>query len=334
MASQTEALSGQIRWRVVGIQGWFDDSPRPVALPPRTLPEGLTASRFARRLEAHMTAHTPGPLRQRVFLADPADGALPAATTARQSLAARGLLHAMDAHLGSSQRFAVNLFAPLSPGALAALVGEVFGLPAKTLDPVVFEFADPRDRLAERTPGSPYQTTVDVLLAGSIDGGRRVLALVEVKLSESDFGCCSGYQNPRNATRETCLGGGPFGGDPASCFQLGHRDQATVRAYDRHLGTVRSLPGHAGCLFRLGLNQPLRNLALARALLADGEADQVAYVLCAHDHNPAIWRRWADTVQVFGADAAVTLASVPASRVVRLHQHQAAAWLRRTYALP
>ena len=334
MAAQARTLAGEIRWRIVGLEDWFLGAPRPAPLRARTPPPGHPTPRFAERLEAQQTRVAPGPLRQRVFLADPTDGVLPRAVQTRQAVAKRGLLHPMDAHLRSSQRFAINLFAPLPSAAVAQLLGGLFGNLPVEVDPVKFEFADQLDRLRERRPASPHQTQVDVLLRGTAHDGRRLAALVEVKLSERDFGHCSGYESRRNPTRDACLEHGPFGGQPARCFQL-HSDERTgPRTYDRYLDPVGPLPGHAGCLFRLGLNQPMRNLALARVLLAEGEVDQAVYVLCAHDHNGPIWRRWAEATGTFSNNPTVNLAGLAASQVVGLHQPDDAAWLRRHYALP
>jgi hypothetical protein len=298
LAAQAQALAGAVRWRIVAVEDWFAERPRAIRLPARTLPPEHPAAQ------------------------------------ARRSLVGRGLLHAMDAHLRSSQRFAVNLFGPLPAAAVARLLARLFGDTPVDVDPVALEFADPHDRLRERRPASPHQTQVDVLLRGIGGDGRRLAALVEVKLSERDFGHCSGYQSRRNPARDVCLDGGPFGGQPARCHQLRGNGPAEPRAYDRYLGPVGPLSGHTGCLFRLGLNQPMRNLALARAMLADREVDQVAYVLCAHDDNGPIWRRWAEAARVFGGDPTVRLDGMPASQVVALHQPDDAAWLRHHYALP
>jgi hypothetical protein len=334
LAAQAQALAGAVRWRIVGVEDWFAERPRAIRLPARTLSPEHPAAHFAGRLEAHLTKVAPGPLRRRVFLDDPADGVLPSAAQARRSLVGRRLLHAMDAHLRSSQRFAVNLFGPLPAAAVARLLARLFGDTPVDVDPVALEFAAPHDRLRERRPASPHQTQVDVLLRGIGGDGRRLAALGEVQLSERDFWYCSGYQSRRNPARDVCLDGGPFGGQPARCHQLRGDGSAEPRAYDRFLGPVGPLSGHTGCLFRLGLNQPMRNLALGRAMLADREVDQVAYVLCAHDDNGPIWRRWAEAARVFGGDPTVPLDGMPASQVVALHQPDDAAWLRHHYALP
>ena len=47
------------------------------------------------------------------------------------------------------------------------------------------------------------------------------------------------------------------------------------------------------------MNQPMRNLALAHLLVEDGEADRVAYALCAPAAHPTIWRRFAEFRAVF-----------------------------------
>ena len=57
-------------------------------------------------------------------------------------------------------------------------------------------------------------------------------------------------------------------------FQLTNR-----RTYDEHLGDLNETPLEAGCPFRYA-NQPMRNVALARALLAAGETDRATVCRC------------------------------------------------------
>jgi hypothetical protein len=45
MAAQAQALAGVVRWRVVGVEGWFAGRPRAVRLPTRTLPAGRLGRR-------------------------------------------------------------------------------------------------------------------------------------------------------------------------------------------------------------------------------------------------------------------------------------------------
>jgi hypothetical protein len=240
----------------------------------------------------------------------------------------------MVAHVRSSQAFALNLFGPLNKDRVATLLASIFDVEIATSELPAFEFVDAQDQLAERTPASDHATQVDVILRGTDSEGSRLALFIEVKLSEIDFSHCSAYQNPNNDAADICQGPGPFGGNVSHCFQLRNRGRHDRRRrYDSHLGPVECLPRHAGCLFRLGMNQPMRNVALARALRDADEVDRVGYALCGHDGNLSIWRRWREVQCVFGVDTSVVLAELPASVVVSLHAPHDAEWLRSRYNL-
>lgn len=57
---------------------------------------------------------------------------------------------------------------------------------AVEVEPPVFEFSDPHDRLAEATKRSPHTTQIDVVLRCRTAEGDGHVVLIEVKLSETD----------------------------------------------------------------------------------------------------------------------------------------------------
>jgi hypothetical protein len=200
-------------------------------------------------------------------------------------LKTRRLLHRFIGHVRSSQAFALNLFAPLSGEHVVGLLRSL-GLDISDAEAPTFEYSDPEDHLGEHTSKRPHATQVDVVLRGFDSAGSTYLALVEVKLSEIDFGPCSAFRADQNPDRQVCRHDGPFGDDPDLCFQLSNWGGSTRRQYDTYIGSVNSTSARPGCLFRLGMNQPMRNVALARALAQAGEAEHVVYVLCAPREEP------------------------------------------------
>lgn len=340
LAPQVEALAGRIPWRIGAVHGWRDpdDTLRVDWAPSRSVPEQAERfhpSRFALRLRNHLTAHATatGTLERRAFWGRLEEAIVPEAVPVAERLEQAGLRHRFFDHVCSSQAFAVNLFGALDDEGVVAV--------ARTLDPTVdsadepiFELTDPADRLAERTHASPHATQVDVALRTRTTDGARHLILIEVKLTEDDFNSCSAYQSPDNDTREVCARPGLFGGDPAQCFQLRNHGREDPRRYDQHLpGGLQQPDGApAGCLVRGGLNQPMRNIALADALIDAGEADRATFALCAHDGHRAIWRRWAEARRLLPAGQ-VTLADLPASHVIRQLADDTATELLARYRL-
>jgi hypothetical protein len=230
-------------------------------------------------------------------------------------------------HVRSSQAFAINLFAPLTAEGPAKLLTDFFG-PVNAADPPVFEFEDNADRLGESTSKRPHRTQVDVLLRGTAVSGQPVALLIEVKLTEDDFGHCSAYTNPDNDRRDVCARPGPFGSNQAACFQLRNNGNGPRRKYDEYLATIAEHDSGCGCSFRLSASQPMRNLALAGVLEADG-AD-VKFALCAPSAHRAIWRRW-DTARAALNDE--RMVDLPAEHVVATHNGLTATWLTDRYQL-
>lgn len=334
---QLEALDGSIAWRFHVVKDWattlhIDSLPSRRTPEPPTAWKPLTPPRFADRLQGHLLeTHRPALLGDGPFFRSPQSGLVAEAWPAWHDLEERDLLHRYANHVRSSQVFALNLFAGLDHPARIA-IAELAGIAdVATTSEVVFEFEDTADRLGEATHASPHRTQVDVMIACATHTGARTTLLIEVKLSELDFSQCSAYQATRNDSRDVCRADGPFGNDPAGCFQLRNHDRAPRRTYDLHLGPTS--PTHNGCAFRLGVNQPMRNVAVGRALMAAGETDEVVHALAAPYGNRAIWRRWGEAKTALDHIPGVRLADIPAEMLLSVHEHPRAAELARRYEL-
>lgn len=62
----------------------------------------------------------------------------------------------------------------------------------------------------------------------------------------------------------------------------------------------------------------MRNVALGRALVSNGDADDVVVALCAPRAHRAIWRRW-EEAKARLAGVGIALADLPAETVVVEH---------------
>lgn len=253
---------------------------------------------------------------------------LPEARPVFADLKARGLLHRWALHHRSSQAFALNLFAPLDDRGRRAAFALV-GLSASAPVTIDYEYSDPEDRLGETGPKSRHRTQVDVVMRGTSAEGERVVALIEVKFTEADFGHCSAYENPANNRRDVCCSAGLFGGQPDVCFQLADHGNGRRTYHDLLSGVPVNQPSgqqdSGGCLVRESLSQPMRSLALAHLVLEAKEADRVAYVLCAPASHPTIWRRFAELQAAFPDPGARTIRALTAEQVAGLHNDGGAA---------
>lgn len=342
IAPQLEALAGDVKWNVYVVDEPAATRPAPVRVNPAALwmedrplvAPPVSGPRWATRVGAEVRAAAPTPLRAGVFHASANDALLPAARYAYEDLESRGLLHRYVLHARSSQAFALNLFAPLDHTGIRA-VWKLLRQDVLEMGAPQFEWEDLHDRLAEASSRSPHRTQVDVVLRAKNAQGSRVAALIEVKLTEQDFGHCSAAASPDNPTTDVCSQGGLFGGQPDRCFQLQNHGRGR-RAYDRYLdGNDFMAPqgwrDDGGCWLRTGRSQPMRNLALARLLLAEGEVDHVIYGLCAPVGHAQMWRRFDEFRAVFRDSPQCGTVALPAEWVAQLHADQGTA-LRRRYA--
>jgi hypothetical protein len=153
-----------------------------------------------------------------------------------------------------------------------------------------------------------------------------VALMIEVKLTEDDFGHCSAYENAANDRLDVCRQPGAFGGDSAACFQLRNHGNGARRTYDHHIPTIRA--ESCGCSFRRSASQPMRNIALAGVLESDGYDTKVG--LCAPAAHHSIWRRWDEVNTVFVDDRLVDL---PAEHIIAMHDESVRQWLTHQYQL-
>ena len=332
-SGQAEALQGAIRWRFTTVRDWNGTAaPDVCRLPLRVLPMGSkgrpaprkAAPRWSVRLARHLAERAKSEgvtLGGGVFWPNAVDGLEPAAALIHQQLLADGLAHRMVGHVRSSQAFALNLFAPLDPAGRVRVAAAV-GIDAATVSEPRFEWSDPEDHLGERTNASPHATQVDVILDCIGPSGKRTALLIEVKLSEDDFNPCSAWLSSKNDRLDVCGSVGPFGNDPTSCFQLRNHGREHRRRYDEALGSLSAVDStdDSGCWFRFGGNQAMRNVALARTIVENGQADSAVVALCAPEAHHKIWRRWAEAKQRLLA-AGVVLADLRAEDVVGDDEH-------------
>lgn len=217
----------------------------------------------------------------------------------------RGELHSHVYLPHSSQRFALELFSPLDEAGVSELLARTFGPVAEAAGPV-FEWSDPDDVLQESTRDRPSRTTVDVLLEGTTIDQRRVALLVEVKLTETAFGGCSHAEVAPTDARLQCSHPGAFGDDPERCWQLRNRDAGSRRRYDEFLMLSPAPQSARGCAFRWS-NQPMRNAALATAMVSTGRYDECKVALTTPSGHTSMRRRWADTAELVGHDVMTLL---------------------------
>lgn len=215
-------------------------------------------------------------------------------------------LHDYSAAVTSSQMFALNLFIPWRRGARDALEARIAGALGKTIvvEQVVFEWVPPGALLGEiegeRPRSDEPATAVDVVLGGRDGDGSRVALLLEVKLGEEGFTTCGGRASRENRRPDVCASAATFFGNPADCYLRRParrlRDRRYWEIFAQSRGSVRAaFPGadEAGpCPFAGHQQQPMRNLALAHALMQEGVVDHAWFGLCPHDQNPDVAREW------------------------------------------
>ena len=260
-------------------------------------------------------------------------------------------LHSHAAHLRSSQIFAFNLFLPFRKGSRSKLSDVLSGaIDARlSIEEVRFEWIPPGALLGEiagdRPVGHEPATAVDVALWGRLDDGSRAAVLLEVKLSETDFTHCQGRTSRGNLRRDVCDSARKFLDDQKACYLRRplrkRRDRRYWEIFEGAHGSVRkAFPGadlDGPCPFAFDMQQPMRNLAIARGLEQDVDVDvkKAWFGLCAHDDNPdaaSHWEKWKGLLP--GPSLAPRL---PASEVVRAGEAEGfgewADWMRDRYML-
>ena len=260
-------------------------------------------------------------------------------------------LHRYAAHLRSSQVFALNLFLPFRKGSSAGLsnrLSEIVGT-RLSIEDVRFEWVPPGSLLGEidgdRPLGDEPATAVDVVLWSRLPDDRRAVVLLEVKLSEPDFTHCNGRNSPANHRRDVCESATLFFEDPKACYLRRplrkRRDRRYWEIFAFEHDSVRAaFPGadlEGACPFSESMQQPMRNLAIARGLVQDSgyAVEKAWFALCAHDGNPEAAQHWESWKRLLPD---VSMAPVlSASDVVRAGENEGlidwAIWMRDRYRL-
>jgi hypothetical protein len=210
-----------------------------------------------------------------------------------------GKEHLWARALNSSQCFAVNVFAPLAEeGGRAKSALQVL-LPKRDLgsqDTVCVEF--------EFTPeGAPtwlgerrQATQLDVYFRITRSGRCLGHVLVEVKFTETSFGCCRGWEaNPnepiRNPDPSRCLNVSAILSAPqANCWlaQMEGRQYWKIMS-DAESSIRKEAIRMAGvCPFRHGLYQMMRNRVLADELARRTGSAWADFAVCRHPANLAL----------------------------------------------
>ncbi len=336
--AQVEALDGEIPWRFHTVSGWRDaqlsiQSASRGVVPGAPRRAGGVPPRWANRLDTHLRAWAAEQgiaMRTTRHVKNPLDNIAPRAQAAYRQLDERDLIHHQIANLRSSQAFALNLLAPLDGAAWAELLDGYVPIEIDHAEPAVFEFQDANDRLAEATTASPHTTQTDALVRVAGRDCNQHVVLIEVKLTEPEFGACSAWASERNDRRDICASHGAFGGDRSKCFQLANHDREHRHAYDLYLGPIDGPAGNTGCWFREA-NQIMRNVALARVLIATGQAASATVALAAPSAHVSIWRQWRQHTKPLMTIPGITFAELPAERVLASHASERASALADRY---
>ena len=89
------------------------------------------------------------------------------------------------------------------------------------------------------------------------------------------------------------------------------------------------------CPFEKDMQQPMRNLAIARGLEQEGVVDMAAFALCVHDANPEIAAQWANWQRLLPSPSLAPL--IPASQIVDIGESEGltewARYMRERYKL-
>ncbi|MYH58782.1 MAG: hypothetical protein F4145_12495 [Boseongicola sp. SB0675_bin_26] len=308
-------------------------------------------TRFARELRAHMEDWSADACRRPPMWSHWSEGIHPdCRDLAREvQVADEVRLHKHAAHLLSSQVFALNLFLPFREGSRTALSERVSRTVGTRLlvEEVRFEWVPPGALLGElegdRPGADEPATAVDVVMWSRLADGRRAAVLVEVKLSEDGFTSCNGRVSRWNRRQDVCESAEALFGDPNACYLRRPKGKRRDRRYweifaGSHGSVGDAFPGadlDGPCPFAGNAQQPMRNLAIARALEQEGMVDVAWFVLCAHDDNPDVaghWNAWA--VLLPDPDMAPLL---PASAVIDAGDAEGygawATWMRERYRL-
>jgi|GEM_PF-2318412 len=206
----------------------------------------------------------------------------------------------------SSQAFAINLALPAAVGDPAPISAALSALVKMqlTLKSVALEYAGEAGWLAE-VSGASFKpkdryTMADIALFVEDAQGRSGVILIEVKLSEGGFTTCGGVTSRHNKDRAPCEDASVFLSDPSRCYltrpKFSSRDRRYWALLEGAYGAVRgALSGwepEGGCPFAGDWQQPMRNHALALAMVDAGQASFWHLALVHHDQNPYVVEPW------------------------------------------
>ncbi len=258
-------------------------------------------------------------------------------------------LHKYANHILSSQTFAFNLFLPFREGRrtrLSERVSEMIGV-RLTIEKIRFEWIPPGELLSELDGeypvGDESATGVDVVLWGRLDNHRRAVVLVEVKLSEGGFTRCKGRTSRGNRRKDVCDSAKLFFDNPSACYLRRpwgkNRDRRYWDIFAKSYGSVRDAFPHANlngpCPFADDMQQPMRNLAIARGLEQEDTVEKAWFALCPHDSNPDIAQRWEEWRRLL-PDVGMA-PSLPASKIISIGEAEGltdwATYMRDRYQL-
>ena len=312
---------------------------------------GYQPTQFAGLLRDHIDAWSNDGAQRPPAWATWTDGIYPAyRPLAKRSVRADSVrLHEYAAHILSSQAFAFNLFLPFREGnreSLSKRISELVGAQV-TIDRVNFEWVPPGGLLGELDGewpmGDEPATGVDVALWGRLENRRRAVVLKEVKLSEGGFTHCGGRTSRGNRRKDVCRSATLFLDDPDSCYLRRpwgkQRDRRYWEIFAMSHGSVRDAFPHVElggpCPFAYGMQQPMRNYAIARGLEQEDMVEQAWFALCAHDANSNIAEHWEAWKHILPNPSMAPF--LPASEVIRVGEAEGlkdwATYMRSRYRL-
>lgn len=206
-----------------------------------------------------------------------------------------GKEHRWARALNSSQCFAVNIFAPLAEDPARAHRALQALLPMRDLgsqDTVTVQFEFTPEGAPEWLGERGQATQVDVYFEVTRSGRCIGDVLVEVKFTETSFGCCRGWEAERDKlSPNPCLNASAVLSAPqANCWLAqveGRRYWEIISRPDSSIRT-EAIRAADACPFRHGLYQIMRNRVLADELLRRTEAEWADFAVCRHPGNQAV----------------------------------------------
>ena len=219
----------------------------------------------------------------------------------------KGKEHRWARSLKSSQCFAVNLFGPLADdaGLAKTVVSQLLRHRKRELREgdkveVAFEHTpeEARKWLGEgKDNQQPSQ--IDVFVTVSRSNNPVGYFLVEVKLSEPEFGSCRGWTGRDKKTKEwsnpdrtRCESLGAIRSNVrANCWMAGDENGRHYWDFIEPSNAyfdLSVLQSDAPCPFRYGLYQLMRNQVLAAVLVQKTKAEWVDFGVCLHPENRAV----------------------------------------------